>query len=96
MGILLLQIMKRLIEQRQQEVQKVHPGLTCFRDGLRSIPIESIPGILETGWKPIARPTRALVHTPEESHDHETLTQTLRQVLNTVSLTLYFLWYRLA
>lgn len=63
----------------------MHPGLTCFRDGVRSIPVESIPGILETGWKPAARSTRALQHSPEESHDHETLQQTLRQVLNTVS-----------
>ncbi|XP_034238428.1 histone acetyltransferase KAT2A isoform X1 [Thrips palmi] len=78
------EIIKKLIEQRQQEVQKVHPGLTCFRDGVRSIPVESIPGILETGWKPAARSTRALQHSPEESHDHETLQQTLRQVLNTI------------
>ena len=27
----------------------MHPGLTCFKDGIREIPIESIPGILETG-----------------------------------------------
>lgn len=78
------EIIKKLIEQRQQEVQKVHPGLTCFRDGVRSIPVESIPGILETGWKPAARSTRALQHSPEESHDHDTLQQTLRQVLNTI------------
>lgn len=78
------EIIKRLIEQRQQEVQKVHSGLTCFRDGVRSIPVESIPGILETGWKPAARSTRALQHSPEESHDHDTLQQTLRQVLNTI------------
>ena len=31
---------------------KIRPGLTCFRDGVRQIPIESIPGVLETGWKP--------------------------------------------
>ncbi|KAE8747322.1 hypothetical protein FOCC_FOCC005965 [Frankliniella occidentalis] len=78
------EIIKKLIEQRQQEVQKIHPGLTCFRDGVRSIPVESIPGILETGWKPAARSTRALQHSPEESHDHDTLQQTLRQVLNTI------------
>lgn len=78
------EIIRKLIEQRQQEVQKVHSGLTCFRDGVRSIPVESIPGILETGWKPAARSTRALQHSPEESHDHDTLQQTLRQVLNTI------------
>ncbi|XP_071579451.1 histone acetyltransferase KAT2A-like isoform X2 [Temnothorax nylanderi] len=45
------EIVKKLIYQRQQEIQKVHPGLTCFKDGVRSIPVESIPGIRETGWK---------------------------------------------
>lgn len=28
------EIVKELIAQRQQEVQKVHPGLTCFREGV--------------------------------------------------------------
>jgi len=68
------------------QVQKVHPGLTCFRDGVRGIPVESIPGILETGWKPAARSTRGVQHTPEESHDPDSLQQVLRQVLNTVSI----------
>lgn len=31
---------------------KVYPGLTCFKEGVRQIPVESIPGIRETGWKP--------------------------------------------
>ena len=31
---------------------QVHPGLTCFREGVREIAVESIPGILETGWEP--------------------------------------------
>jgi len=45
------EIVKKLIHQRQQEIQKVHPGLTCFKEGVRGIPVESIPGIRETGWK---------------------------------------------
>ena len=45
------EIIKKLIQQRQQEIQKVHPGLTCFKEGVRGIPVESIPGIRETGWK---------------------------------------------
>lgn len=28
------EIVKELIAQRQQEVQKVHPGLTCFKEGV--------------------------------------------------------------
>ncbi|KAJ8687563.1 hypothetical protein QAD02_023357 [Eretmocerus hayati] len=49
------EIVKQLIYQRQQEIQKVHPGLTCFKEGVRGIPVESIPGILETGWKNYAQ-----------------------------------------
>ncbi|EFN77335.1 General control of amino acid synthesis protein 5-like 2 [Harpegnathos saltator] len=45
------EIVKKLIYQRQQEIQKVHPGLICFKEGVRGIPVESIPGIRETGWK---------------------------------------------
>nr|BAP33937.1 histone acetyltransferase gcn5 [Polyandrocarpa misakiensis] len=46
------EIIRKLIERKQQQVCKVYPGLTCFKDGVRQIPIESIPGIRETGWKP--------------------------------------------
>ncbi|OAD58747.1 Histone acetyltransferase KAT2B [Eufriesea mexicana] len=49
------EIIKKLIHQRQQEIQKVHPGLTCFKEGVRGIPVESIPGIRETGWKNYAQ-----------------------------------------
>lgn len=45
------EIVKKLIQQRQQEIQKIHPGLTCFKEGVRGIPVECIPGIRETGWK---------------------------------------------
>lgn len=31
---------------------KRYPGLTCFENGVRQIPIESIPGVLESGWSP--------------------------------------------
>ena len=41
------EVLKKLIEQRQQEIQKVHPGLTCFKEGVRIIPIEAIPGRLK-------------------------------------------------
>ncbi|XP_039204797.1 histone acetyltransferase KAT2B isoform X3 [Crotalus tigris] len=46
------EIIKKLIERKQAQIQKVYPGLSCFKDGVRQIPIESIPGIRETGWKP--------------------------------------------
>ena len=72
---------------RQQEVQKVHPGLSCFREGVRGIPVDSIPGIRETGWRPVARTTR-VARVPEECSDPDTLLTTLKNVLTTVSLNL--------
>ena len=41
------EILKKLIERKQAQIRKVHPGLSCFKDGVREIPIESIPGIIE-------------------------------------------------
>ncbi|GLH11979.1 Nucleosome-remodeling factor subunit NURF301 [Gryllus bimaculatus] len=76
-------IVKKRIEMRQHEVQKVRPGLTCFRDGVRGIPIESIPGIRDTGWRPAARNTRVSRIT-EEYNDPEKLFTTLKNVLNTI------------
>jgi histone acetyltransferase len=46
------QILFRLIERKKKELRKVHPGLTCFQDGVRQIPIECVPGVLEAGWQP--------------------------------------------
>jgi histone acetyltransferase len=46
------EVVRQLAEKKRQELKKVYPGLTCFRDGVRQIPIESIPGVLEAGWKP--------------------------------------------
>ena len=43
--------MKRVIEKKQEEEDKVYSGLACFKDGVRQIPIESIPGVLEAGYK---------------------------------------------
>uniref|UniRef100_A0A8C2CCE3 histone acetyltransferase n=1 Tax=Cyprinus carpio TaxID=7962 RepID=A0A8C2CCE3_CYPCA len=49
------EIIKKLIERKQNQIRKVYPGLTCFKEGVRQIPVESIPGIRETGWKPSAK-----------------------------------------
>ena len=45
-------MLKELIERKRTEIRKVHSGLSCFQDGVRQIPIESIPGVLESGWIP--------------------------------------------
>ncbi|KAL1116884.1 hypothetical protein AAG570_005353 [Ranatra chinensis] len=77
------EILKRLLEQRKQEVQKVHPGLSCFREGVRTIPVESIPGIRETGWRPVLRTTRVSRLT-EECSDPDTLYKLLKTVLHSI------------
>ncbi|XP_062563590.1 histone acetyltransferase KAT2A isoform X1 [Armigeres subalbatus] len=82
------EIVKELIAQRQQEVQKVHPGLTCFKEGkctlqLRSIPIESIPGLREVGWRPQFRAQRTS-RPLEESADPDKLSNALTGVLQSV------------
>uniref|UniRef100_A0A8C8RH94 histone acetyltransferase n=1 Tax=Pelusios castaneus TaxID=367368 RepID=A0A8C8RH94_9SAUR len=43
------EIIKKLIERKQAQIRKVYPGLTCFKEGVRQIPVESIPGIRKLG-----------------------------------------------
>ncbi|XP_045472544.1 histone acetyltransferase KAT2A [Harmonia axyridis] len=76
-------IVKQLIYQQQRTVSKVHRGLTFFKEGVTTLPIESIPGIEETGWRPAARATR-LVHQLEESQDIDVLAGMLKVVLHSV------------
>ncbi|RZB39129.1 histone acetyltransferase KAT2A [Asbolus verrucosus] len=71
---------KQLIYQQQRNVSKVYPGLTYFKEGVKSIPIESIPGLQETGWRPAARSTRGAQQW-EESQDIEILAEMLKSVL---------------
>ncbi|XP_069504973.1 histone acetyltransferase KAT2B isoform X2 [Ambystoma mexicanum] len=74
------EIIKKLIERKQAQIRKVYPGLACFKEGVRLIPIEAIPGIREAGWKPInkdrgAQRSRAALHHPE---NHSTACQDLK------------------
>lgn len=77
------EIIKELISQRQQDVQKIHPGLTCFKEGVRSIPVESIPGLREVGWKPQTRAQRTS-RPLEESTDPDKLATSFNAVLAAV------------
>ena len=52
MVVIFVKIVKKIIERKQAEMQKVYPGLKCFKEGVRQIPIENIPGVVERGWKP--------------------------------------------
>ncbi|XP_052749924.1 histone acetyltransferase KAT2A isoform X1 [Galleria mellonella] len=77
------EIVKKLIDIRQKEVRKIHPGLTCFKEGVRSIPIESIPGLRETGWRSsggVAGSGRALE--PDAEPDLAALRNVLQAVKN--------------
>lgn len=71
------EIVKKLIDMRQKEVRKIHPGLSCFKEGVRSIPTECIPGLRETGW----RGARA-----HFEPDPEPDLVVLRNILHTVSI----------
>ena len=45
--VILMQVVHQLIEKKQAEIRKVHPGLTCFGEGIRRIDVKDIPGICE-------------------------------------------------
>lgn len=77
------EIVRELIAQRQLEVQKVRPGLTCFKEGVRSIPVESIPGLREIGWKPQTRAQRT-ARPLEESADPDKLATSFLSVLQAI------------
>ncbi|XP_059812445.1 histone acetyltransferase KAT2A isoform X1 [Hemitrygon akajei] len=63
------EIIKKLIERKQAQIRKVYPGLTCFKEGVRQIPIESIPGIQETGWKPSGKDKGKELKDPDQLHN---------------------------
>lgn len=87
------EVLKKLIEQRQQEVQKIQSGLTCFKEGVRCIPVESIPGIRDTGWRPPARVPRTTRN--NDDTDLEVLASQLRTILNQVTNLAVMLCLRL-
>lgn len=82
------EIVKKLIYQKQQEIRKAHPGLTCFKEGVRGIPVEAIPGIRETGWKNYAQTrTRGVAKGTQDSEIadmSDSLYNALYSVLNSV------------
>ncbi|XP_067868031.1 histone acetyltransferase KAT2B isoform X1 [Heterodontus francisci] len=72
------EIIKKLIERKQAQIRKVYPGLSCFKEGVRQIPIESIPGIRESGWKPSGK------ERGKDSRDPDQLYNTLKNILQQV------------
>lgn len=77
------EIVKQLMEKKQTEIRKVYPGLKCFQEGVRQIPVESIPGIRETGWKPSL--TKSEDDTADADHLQTQLKNILTQVKNHAS-----------
>lgn len=75
-------VIKKLIEKRQEELSKPYPGLTCFRDGIRQIPIESIPGVREAGYRSSNEDYKFF----ENNMDSEHLYTHLRGILNQIKV----------
>ncbi len=72
-------IIHKLIEKKQNnELNKCYTGLSCFKDGIRQIPIESIPGVRECGYRSSGQDYKFL----EDNMDLEHLYANLRGVLN--------------
>jgi len=76
------EIVKHLIEMKQKEISQCYPGLNFFKEGIQKIPIDSIPGLKLTGWKP--GQNHGIKRNIEETLDSEQLYQALRSVLNQV------------
>ncbi|XP_026736170.1 histone acetyltransferase KAT2A isoform X1 [Trichoplusia ni] len=72
------EIVKKLIDMRQKDVRKIHPGLTLFKEGVRSLPVECIPGLRDSGW----RGARAAAAEPDAETDPAALRAVLHAVKN--------------
>ncbi len=84
------EILKKLIEKKQNQIRRVYPGLTCFRDGaIKEIPVESIPGVMEAGYVPPeasdsarSRSTRNSDDRPDPDHLYNSFKTILNGVKN--------------
>jgi histone acetyltransferase len=76
------ELLKKLIQRRQEELARVYPGLTCFKDGIRQIPIESIPGVREAGYRSTLEDYKFF----EDNMDSEHLYTHLRGILNQIKV----------
>lgn len=78
------EVLKKLIEKRQEELSAVYPGLTCFKDGIRQIPIESIPGVREAGYRSTLDDYKLYEDNSTDSTEH--LYTHLRGILNQIKV----------
>ncbi|ESO96746.1 hypothetical protein LOTGIDRAFT_143660 [Lottia gigantea] len=79
------QIVKKIVEMKQTKFEKEYAGLSCFKDGVRQIPIESIPGLLEAGWKPASTPDKSKDITADSDQMYNSFKTILQQVKNHTS-----------
>jgi histone acetyltransferase len=77
------EVLKKLIEKRREELTSVYPGLTCFKDGIRQIPIECIPGVREAGYRSTSDDYKL---TEDNAADSEHLYTHLRGILNQIKV----------
>ena len=85
------EIIKKLIEQKQREIRTVHKGLKAFSEGAKRVPIGSIPGIHEAGWKPTSQPPRK--SSSDFANDSDYLYGLLKTILAHVSSLLIIPFY---
>lgn len=76
------EVIKKLIEKRTLELSKCYPGLTCFRDGIKQIPIESVPGVREAGYRSSNEDYKFF----QDNIDTENLYTHLRGILNQIKV----------
>ncbi|KAK7005041.1 histone acetyltransferase KAT2B [Biomphalaria glabrata] len=73
------EIIKRLAARKSLETEKVYSGITLFKEGVKlPIPLESIPGLIESGWKPPIKKEK------ENQIDPDQLYNQLRTILQQV------------
>lgn len=50
------QIVKKIAARKSIETEKVYNGVGLFKEGVKlPLPLESIPGLVELGWKPLVK-----------------------------------------
>ncbi|XP_046359409.2 histone acetyltransferase KAT2A-like isoform X1 [Haliotis cracherodii] len=78
------EIIKQIVEKKQEQLRKIYSGLSCFKDGVRQIPIESIPGLHESGWKPTFSPEKEKEKCKDNALDPDQLYNAFKTVLQQI------------
>ncbi|KAL4084428.1 hypothetical protein QTP88_028250 [Uroleucon formosanum] len=81
------EIVKRLVEEKHMKIERHNPGLTCFSDDVRMVPIKSIPGVVDAGWTPPTTLVTKNSRVKEGTTDIDVLAKRLKKVLEYVKNT---------